>query len=256
MENNENAGKFDAGKPRVSLVPMQIIRDIAVIREYGNNKYGSADNWKNVERYKFVDALGRHTLHFLENPLSVDEESGLPHLWHAACNTAFLCEMFKEELQGFNELKEVLPVQADEDEEKKKMGRPPSTTKGLLPQISDETLYELYVVKEMTGPEIARAYESDLNSVYNRIRSAGITKENRPPKTDEPKYKIEVYSGGIMVDSYETDAVNKAGIYYDGELRKGNGVRLYIKGERKSIAESERIFKPYLKKNENVALIE
>lgn len=25
-----------------------------------------------------------------------DEESGFPHLWHLACNIAFLCELDKE----------------------------------------------------------------------------------------------------------------------------------------------------------------
>ena len=35
---------------------------------------------------------------FAENPTGADEESGLPHLWHLACNVAFLCEMYKEEL--------------------------------------------------------------------------------------------------------------------------------------------------------------
>ena len=36
-------------------------------------------------------------LAFAENPTGADEESGLPHLWHLACNVAFLCEMYKEE---------------------------------------------------------------------------------------------------------------------------------------------------------------
>ena len=30
---------------------------------------------------------------YLDNPKSVDEESGLNHLWHIACNVAFLCEL-------------------------------------------------------------------------------------------------------------------------------------------------------------------
>ena len=32
----------------------------------------------------------RHLLHYISDPKSVDEESGYPHLWHAACNMAFL----------------------------------------------------------------------------------------------------------------------------------------------------------------------
>lgn len=31
--------KADEGKPKLSLVPTQIIRDIAVVREYGIEKY-------------------------------------------------------------------------------------------------------------------------------------------------------------------------------------------------------------------------
>lgn len=89
--------KADAGKPRVSLVPMQIVRDIAVIRQYGVDKYKTVDNWKNVEVERYIDALGRHTLEFLNNPLGVDEESGYPHLWHIGCNVAFLSELMKGE---------------------------------------------------------------------------------------------------------------------------------------------------------------
>lgn len=87
--------KADAGKPRLSLVPTQIIYDIARVREYGDKKYGSTDNWKTVEAQRYVDAMYRHFLCFVEDPLSVDEESGLPHLWHLECNAAFLSEMMK-----------------------------------------------------------------------------------------------------------------------------------------------------------------
>ena len=60
---------------------------------YGNNKYGSPDNWKQVEKERYKDAAYRHFLAYLDNPNGVDEESGLPHLSHLACNIAFLCEM-------------------------------------------------------------------------------------------------------------------------------------------------------------------
>lgn len=90
--------KADAGKPRVDLVPLQIIYDIAAIREYGNRKYpdGGPDNWKRVEPERYRAAMMRHMIEYIRDPKSVDAESGLPHLWHLACNVAFLCEMEKE----------------------------------------------------------------------------------------------------------------------------------------------------------------
>lgn len=91
MENT--TAKFDAGKPRLSLVPRKIIFDIAAVREYGNKKYGDPENWRTVSADRYRDALLRHIMAYLDAPHGVDAESGLPHLWHAACNMAFLCEM-------------------------------------------------------------------------------------------------------------------------------------------------------------------
>ena len=85
--------KQDAGKLRITLVPLEIIRCIAAVRMYGVEKYKDPDNWKRVEPERYRDALMRHLLAYLDDPHSIDEESGLPHLWHAACNIAFLCEM-------------------------------------------------------------------------------------------------------------------------------------------------------------------
>lgn len=96
----DQTAKQDAGKLQLTLVPTQIIRDIAEVRMYGNKKYGSADNWKQVEPVRYRDALMRHLLAYIDDPESVDAESGLPHLWHAACNMAFLCEMELLESEG------------------------------------------------------------------------------------------------------------------------------------------------------------
>ena len=87
--------KRDAGKPRLSLVPTQIIWDIAAVREFGTAKYHDPDNWKLVEVERYRDAAFRHFLKYLADPNGEDEESGLPHLAHLACNVAFLCEMEK-----------------------------------------------------------------------------------------------------------------------------------------------------------------
>ena len=88
--------KRDEGKLQLSLVPTQIIRDIAEVRMYGNKKYGDPDNWKNVEMERYIDALYRHFLAFVDDPDSVDEESGIPHYKHMACNMAFICHMMKD----------------------------------------------------------------------------------------------------------------------------------------------------------------
>ena len=95
----DNSPKADVGKPRLSLVPRKIIWAIAKIREYGNKKYGDPENWRKVEPQRYRDAAYRHFMRYLDDPTGLDEESGLPHLWHLACNVAFLCE-----LEEINEL--------------------------------------------------------------------------------------------------------------------------------------------------------
>lgn len=91
--------KADAGKFPLTLVPRQIIRDIAEIRRYGTEKYGDPENWRRVEAQRYRDAAFRHFLAYLDDPDGVDEESGLPHLSHLACNIAFLCEMRRDDGQ-------------------------------------------------------------------------------------------------------------------------------------------------------------
>ena len=92
---HDQKAKADDGKAKLTLVPRAIIWAIAAIREYGNNKYpeGGPDNWKKVDAQRYRDALYRHLMYYLDDPNGVDEESGLPHLWHLACNVAFLCEL-------------------------------------------------------------------------------------------------------------------------------------------------------------------
>lgn len=84
--------KSDKGKLQLSVVPPQIIREIAKVREYGNQKYSDPENWKRVDMEKFHDALLRHILAAWNDPGAVDPESGLLHLSHAACNLAFILE--------------------------------------------------------------------------------------------------------------------------------------------------------------------
>lgn len=99
---NDQTIKADEGKLRLTLVPTELIRAVARIRMYGNQKYpeGGPDNWKAVEPERYRDALFRHLLAYLDDPDGVDPESGLPHLWHLVTNAAFLCELQKEWFNG------------------------------------------------------------------------------------------------------------------------------------------------------------
>ena len=98
MAEHDQMIKADAGKEELRLVPMEIMRNIATIRTYGNNKYKDPESWRRVAPERYIDAMMRHAIAFVENPTSVDEESKLPHLHHLACNVAFLCEMYKDKL--------------------------------------------------------------------------------------------------------------------------------------------------------------
>lgn len=86
-------GKDTDGKIRMSLVPPGIIEAVGEVRTFGCKKYGAPDNWKTVKAEFYVDALMRHLVRYLRDPKAVDEESGLSHLAHMACNIAFLIEM-------------------------------------------------------------------------------------------------------------------------------------------------------------------
>lgn len=97
--------KADAGKYRPSLVPTSLIRAVAKVREYGCIKYHDPENWRNVEEQRYIDAAYRHFLAVVDDPKSVDQESGLPHLWHLATNVAFLIEIENEKHPVIRDLK-------------------------------------------------------------------------------------------------------------------------------------------------------
>ena len=86
----DQIAKRDAGKPRPTLVPTRIIWAITRVREFGCKKYKDPDNWKKVEPQRYRDAAYRHWLAYLENVDSIDEESGLPSLWHLLTDIGFL----------------------------------------------------------------------------------------------------------------------------------------------------------------------
>lgn len=88
-EDNDQSAKADKGKLELSLVNPELVKAVAEVRMYGTEKYGNSENWRKVEPKRYVDALYRHLLAYIEGN-EVDEESGLSHLAHMACNISFL----------------------------------------------------------------------------------------------------------------------------------------------------------------------
>lgn len=96
----DQSAKADKGKLELSLVNPQLVKAVAEVRMYGTEKYGDSENWRKVEPKRYVDALYRHLLAYIEGN-EVDEESGLSHLSHMACNISFLLD--KEYLKEHEE---------------------------------------------------------------------------------------------------------------------------------------------------------
>jgi len=83
--------KKDEGKPKLSLVYKSFVDEIAKVRMYGLTKYPNRENWRTTKTELHHDALLRHVFAYLDGEIN-DQESGLNHLAHAACNIMFLIE--------------------------------------------------------------------------------------------------------------------------------------------------------------------
>lgn len=116
---NNQSVKADNGKPKLSLVPTEIINCIAKVREFGCSKYHNPENWKDVEKERYIDATYRHWIKYVNDNNSLDEESGLPHLYHCCCNLAFLCEFDKIEQEIKDTRQAMLNVEQEEHKHSK-----------------------------------------------------------------------------------------------------------------------------------------
>jgi len=89
--------KADAGKPRIDLIPHEMIFETAEVLSDGANKYG-ADNWRQgAEWSRYFSALQRH-LWAWKSGEDLDPETGKSHLAHASCCLAFLMAYQRREI--------------------------------------------------------------------------------------------------------------------------------------------------------------
>ena len=81
--------KFDKDKLKYDLIPTEATKALAEVLTYGAKKY-KLNNWKNCEDIsRYIAALMRH-LEAYRSGKTVDDESGLPHIYHLLTNAAFL----------------------------------------------------------------------------------------------------------------------------------------------------------------------
>lgn len=99
VEKATEGVKFDDDKPRIELIPPELLFSIAHVLSFGAKKYADR-NWElGMDWGRVFGACMRHlwawwggkgptTQSFLFGEL--DSETGFSHLWHAGCCIAFL----------------------------------------------------------------------------------------------------------------------------------------------------------------------
>ncbi|EIM25770.1 dATP/dGTP diphosphohydrolase domain-containing protein [Microvirga lotononidis] len=81
--------KDDAGKPRWSLLPWDVLLGVVHILGFGADKYGP-DNWcAGADWSRYYNSTQRHLIAFWMGERA-DPESGRSHLLHAICGLLFL----------------------------------------------------------------------------------------------------------------------------------------------------------------------
>jgi hypothetical protein len=88
--------KYDNHKLRFDLMPVYAMHSVAEVFTYGANKYGDR-NWETgLSWLRLFAAVMRHLWRWRDG-FDEDEESGLPHLAHAAAGVLMLLEYWGNE---------------------------------------------------------------------------------------------------------------------------------------------------------------
>lgn len=77
--------KADNGKRRWDLVPLAGVAAVADVMAFGARKYAEGDWEKGIEEARLYAACQRH-LYAMRSGETLDPESGLSHVAHAAAN--------------------------------------------------------------------------------------------------------------------------------------------------------------------------
>lgn len=91
------AVKHDEGKPRLSLIPGDVLVGLARVMEHGAAKYGEGNWAEGMEWTRMADAALRHVYAFLAKD-DVDADSKLPAIDHALACLVILSAYQKRQL--------------------------------------------------------------------------------------------------------------------------------------------------------------
>jgi hypothetical protein len=104
--------KFDSdymAKPPLDMLPPQAILAVGRVLGYGAKKYDKGNYLLIEDPNRYVAAALRHLM--LSQMHELDEESGMPHVWHAACSLLMAIEA--EYNHGSNRLYDILNLKGE-----------------------------------------------------------------------------------------------------------------------------------------------
>jgi hypothetical protein len=81
--------KFDNDKVRLELLPFDALMEVGKVLTVGAKKYGSRNWEKGIDHSRLYGAAFRHLAASVQRQ-DIDDESGLDHLAHCACEVLFL----------------------------------------------------------------------------------------------------------------------------------------------------------------------
>lgn len=97
--SSDHGTKNDGEKLRVDLIPVEVIKSLATVLQYGAKKYGDRNFEKGMEYSRVFAASQRHLWAWWGKEDN-DEESGYNHLWHALCSVAMLVTLNERKKYG------------------------------------------------------------------------------------------------------------------------------------------------------------
>lgn len=109
--------KNDSGKLDLTLLPLEALEEVTKVLEFGASKYGK-NNWKTAskeDRQRYLQALMRHTFSHLKGDIT-DDESGLYHMAHVACNALFYLHFMIDDREFNKQMTAAMKI-AEEDME-------------------------------------------------------------------------------------------------------------------------------------------